>query len=207
MPTSDTKLLEQFRDQTISEMEKLIDRKLKSLTDKVGTFMKSAEKEVGALKTENRKLKSRVSELENHMMRTQMEIHGLPTEPKLTGMMIVERLAKHVGFELNGDDVYSAERTGPIRLTNEVKIQQITVEFYRPDICDCFLEKVAQFRKTLRSPEELSSRNISSRAKPMPIFVARKIPLETRRLRWLAMQKKTALNYNSVGLPKKEGSA
>ena len=174
-----------------------------SVLQDVNTFMESAEKEVDVLKSENGKLKSRVSELENHMMRTQLEIHGLPTEPKLTGMMMVERLAMHVGFELNGDDIYLAERTGPIKSANEVKIQQITVEFYRPDTCDCFLEKVAQFRKTLRSPEELSSKNISSRAKAMPIFVARKIPHETRRLRWLAMQKKSALNYKFCWITKK----
>ena len=187
--------MEQFRKLLVHEFDVMFDKKIKQLTGHV-------EQSFQALRSENTKLKRRIAELETETMRNQVEIHGFPTEPKLTELEIVGRLAKVVGFELHVEQVFSARRVGPVKKTSDVTHQLIHVEFSRPDVCERFLDKVTQYRKSLTGSNELTAKAISTKAKPAPLFVARRISFETKRLRWLAMQKKTAANYKYCWISK-----
>lgn len=53
-----------------------------------------------------------------------------------------------------------------------------------------------------KSNDGISARKLSSAAPDVPVAVFRKIPKETKRLEWLANEKKKALNYASCWISK-----
>ena len=89
-----------------------------------------------------------------------------------------------------------------MKASKDVSHQLISVEFVSAGVCDQFLEKVSEYRNTLPAPKQFSARLVSTRTKAVPIFIARRVSQETKRLRWLAMQKKTALGYKYCWISK-----
>ena len=192
---------EQLLEQLDQLFEKHFDRRIKQFEDKVDDAVKSFGKSVDELKQDNRKLKARLNVLESLVLRNSVEIHGIPAESTTKPKDIVLKLARAMNMvELQESHIYSAVRSGLPKTVNGSKTQAITVEFFRQDISDCFLDRTKEFIK--QSKEPLTTKVIGTRTKHVPIFVVRKTSPEIKRLRWLALQKKAALGYEFCWISK-----
>lgn len=131
--------------------------------------------------------------LETVRFRNHNEMTGFPTEPKLNENGIIVRLARAAGLGLIEDRVYLARRVRPMKTNDDTNSQDIIAQFYRPDVCDRFLDSATKLRK---AQKQVTAEMVSSTAKPVPVFVSKRISRELTRLRWLAMQRKSALEFD-----------
>ena len=185
-----------FTDEQIAQMTetvgRLLDQKLDKYIKNVEKRFVAIESEADQLKKENVKLKTRLCILETHARKTQAEVVGIPLEPWLDPVNMVIQLAKSAGIDLKPDHLSTAMRTGPIKETNGLKCQDITVDFERAMNCDVFLKKIGDLRTRRQG---LNATMVSSTMQEAPIAVFRKISSELKRLKWLAKQKAKSLNY------------
>ena len=191
---------EGFTDAQLGQLTKvlsaLLDKKFDKHLDKhhavIEKRFESIEKNAKDLGDENRKLKVRLSVMENRVHRSEAEVIGIPLEIKSDPVHVVLQLAKTAGLEIKKEHLYSARRTGPLKETNGIKCQDITVEFERIGNCDIFLNKIGALREMKNG---LNARMASTEAQNVPIAVFRRLSKETKRLKWLAKQRAKALNY------------
>ena len=134
-------------EQLTQVMSKLLDKKLEQYLEHAETRFDRIETETDKLKSENKKLKARVCALESFSHKTHAEIIGFPSDSGCEPLEVVTRLAKQAGIDLKPDHLKSAEWTGPTKMSNGAKCQDITVDFERVDNCDIFLKKVGSLRK------------------------------------------------------------
>ena len=107
-------LTEKRLDQIEGRISALLDEKLDKITRTLDARLKLIEDDTSVLKSENRKLKSRIGDLGAFATRSQVEIVGVPVDNKMDPKDIVVKLARAASIDLKTNHVYSAVRTGRI---------------------------------------------------------------------------------------------
>lgn len=145
------------------------------------------------LKDENRSLKQRLNQLENHARRSNLEIIGFPLEPNLQPQVIIQRIANKIGYKLEDSDIVTAHRNGRVKLVGTNKYQDIVVELKNRNVVSDIIEKSEAFRKS--NDGMMTAFMFCSRMPESKISIYRQISGELKKLRWLAMKKKEALKF------------
>ena len=184
----DSEQLKQMKELFFSEF----DRRFNALEAHVDKKVSEVKREIDAVKAENLMLKSRLCTLESKATRSEVEILGFPMNTKLEPREVMKRLALAAGLTISHENILSAKRTGPPKISNGVSCKDITIEFHEPNHREQVILKTNELRKTKKV---WSSHIVSKNVEEVPISVVRKISKELKKLKWLANQRKTALNY------------